>query len=164
MSVITAGRGWCHRCEMPLMPGKYKMVAGHKVCSDCLEKEEAVKRAKENDLGKNEFFRYLLSFFPALSQVPEHWYATLEGMLKRGWTVKNIRNTITYCDQQGKRLSEENWSQLVYIYYNETVAWVDKMREAREKNDAIELKTNVVTVPYRSTSYRDMPPYKMEDL
>ena len=164
MAAQTSGRGWCSRCQMPLLPDQYKMVKGNKICNACLAQEEKVKQAKANDLGKNEFFKYLLSFCPSLSEVPESWYAILEGMLKRNWTVKNIRNTITYCDQEGKKISPENWSQLVYIYYNEAVAWVDKIRELQEKNQQMELTQNVVTVPFRSTSYRDMPKYKMEDL
>lgn len=164
MANQTVGRGWCSKCQMPLLPNQWTLISGKKICSSCLNKEVEAKRAKENDLGKNEFFRYLLSFFPSLSQVPESWYASLEAMLKRQWTVKNIRNTITYCDQQGKKISEENWSQLVYVYYNEAVAWVERLRLLQEKNQQVDLTQKVVTVPFKGTSYRDMPKYKMEDL
>ena len=135
-----------------------------KVCEDCLRKEEEVKRAKTNDLSTNDFFSYLLTFFPTLSKVPEHWYTVLEAMLKRGWSVKNIRNTITYCDQIEKKLSEDNWSQLVYVYYNEAVTWVNKLREQQNQNGKVDLTSKKVIVPFKSTSYRDMPNYKMEDL
>ena len=151
---------------MPLIEGSWVMISRKKYCNHCAETlTGSQQRAKENDSLKEDFFRYLLSLFPNLKDPPEHWYTQLELMLKKEWTVKNIRNTLVYCEQQGKEVTPENWGQLVYVYYNEAVAWVDKLRQLKERNDKVELKSNTVTVPFRSTTaYRDMPAYKMEDL
>lgn len=158
--------GYCNQCQTPLVGNAWRLIGGKKLCAACIEQRESVqKRAKENDANKRAFFQYLLSLFATLKDVPEHWYTQLETMLKRGWTVKNIQNTLVYCGQRGVFFTEDNWSRVVYDYYNEAVAWVEKLKETRKKNDDIELVNNTVTVPFKSASVlRDMPSYKIEDL
>ena len=158
--------GYCATCQMPLIKDAWSMVRGKKYCKDCVARMNASNtQAKENDMLKRDFFDYLLSLFPNLRAAPEHWYAQIEAMLKKGYTVKNIKNTLVYCGQQGKDITEETWGQLVYIYYQEAVAWVDKLRQLRQSNEKVELVERDVTVSFRNKSaQRDMPPYKMEDL
>lgn len=163
MANLTA-TGWCAVCKNPLLPGRFAMVRGRKTCNDCINKEAALKKAKQNDLTQKDFFDYLLSFCPNISQPPESWYAITESMLKKGWLFKGLRNTLTYCNQQGLKITSDNWSMMIYTYYGEAVAWVEKIRQQQEQNKKVDLKSNVVTVPFKSTSYRDMPNYKMEDL
>lgn len=158
--------GYCQKCQKPLLQGEWTMVKRKKLCAQCAQEafdKEAVCR--ENDALKKDFFQYLLSLFPNLGFVPENWHNQVDSMLRKGWSIKNIRNTIVYCGQQNKLITEDNWSQIVRMYYNEAVAWVDNIRKQQQKNEGIELTSRVVTVPFQSASaHRDMPDYKIEDL
>lgn len=160
--------GYCNTCLQPILTKDYKMVRGKKVCSSCLagqEKsaEEEREVARQNDSEKQGLFTLLLSLFP-VGEPPLSWYNQVQIMNKKGFSCSGIILTLKYCIASGRKFNAENWSSLIYVYYDEAQAEAQERRKITNINEKKEIKTVVDTIRIRNTKYRDLPPYNIEDL
>ena len=160
--------GYCNVCHAPLIEGQYKIIRGKKICKSCLSNQEDTKahmqrEALENDKDKKDLVVFLLKEC-GLNHAPESWYATIDSLNKKGYNSKKIISTLQYCCSQGKTVSPDGWSALIYIYYMENEERLKQQREVTNYNNNKVITDTQVTVKINPTTYRDLPNYNIEDL
>lgn len=160
--------GYCNRCHQLLEPGKYKILRGAKICEACLEKEKKEKeikkeRALQNDKELQSLYSFLLSLFP-VGTIPESWIQSIELMRKKGIDISTILTTLKYCIEIGRPISENNWTILIYLYYLEALRIQQEKNKIVEKNEAFNISSESKKIRVPSTTYRDAPNYRIEDL
>lgn len=160
--------GYCNTCHQPILEKTFKIVRGAKVCAKCIESQKtAIEKQKQATLQGNEdregLISLLLSMWP-IKEIPQSWHEGINSMLRKGFSYKGISDTIKYCIVQGKKVREDNWSQLVYVYYVEAQENQEKWQKIMESNQKKEITSNTIFVPVRPTTYRDKLPYNIEDL
>lgn len=161
---------YCTHCHLPLPEGSEgHMVARKRVCDSCYEKltqspEVLKKLAIQADADKERLFSFLMSIFP-IGDIPESWYVSVDSMIKKNISPKDIFNTLFYIRTKvDKELTEENWSALVYIYYKEAMSYVEELRAINARNQRMELHQSTQYYAPKDTTQRDTPNYKMEDI
>lgn len=161
---------YCTKCHLPLPEGNAgHMVARKRVCDKCYElltqtPQEQKERARQYDQERERLFSFLLSIFP-IGEIPESWYAAVDGMCKKGMGPKDIFNTLMYLrTRTEKEVTPENWTALIYVYFSEAMAYVEELRERNRQNQEVDLTKVVQYYTPRSKPQRNTPKYKMEDL
>lgn len=160
--------GYCNKCHLPLEPGKFSVVRGAKICDACLEKEKQDKqirkeRAVQNDKDRQVLYAFLLTLFP-VGQIPESWVSSINLMEKKGIDINTILITLKYCIEIGRPISENNWSLLVYLYFEEAKRIQLEKDKVNQKNEEVEIVPRINKIKVYETTYRDAPNYRIEDL
>ena len=147
---------------------KYRMLGGSKICFDCIKREadsrtQVVETAKQNDKDRQLLYSLLLSLFN-LGEIPLSWNESIDGMIKKGFTVRGVYDTLQYLLQEQVAFDSITWIPRIHIYYKEAQKWVEEREQVRLSNAAKDLHATVKNVTIKSTTYRDMPDYRIEDL
>lgn len=160
--------GYCNKCHKLLEPGQFTIQRGAKICNECIEKEKREKeikkeRAVQNDKDRQELYSFLLGLFP-IGKIPESWASAVDLMIKKGIDVATILLTLKYCQDIDRPISENNWTILVYLYYEEAKRIKKEQAKIHKKNEELIITHEVNKIRMADTTYRDMPSYRIEDL
>lgn len=160
--------GYCKKCLLPLQKGNYRILGHAKICFECLNKQsqnenQVTQQAKQNDKDKDKLYSLLLSLFD-LGEIPLSWCDSIDSMLKKGFTIQGVYDTLQYLLQEQIDFGLETWIPRVHIYYKEAQQWVIQKEKIRLYNESKKIETVVKTVKIKATDYRDAPTYNIEDL
>lgn len=158
--------GYCGKCHAPIT-GSYKVVNGKRICQKCLQEEKETRSKKQQVAQESKEKEGLLSFLSSyfsVPHIPEHWVSAVGIMLSKGMTGEGVKHTVRYCEWTGKHPTEENWSALVYVYYDEAQKDLKEQERVAAINSKKKLTKREVTVKIKSTTYVDTPEYNIEDL
>ena len=147
------------------------MRKGSKICADCLIKEQQAKDSQQatdemNKRDREELNKYLLYLFPEHGNIPESWDELINSLvIYQKLSYRKILETLQYCTEiVGKKLFEETWSSAIRTYAREANEYWRDVRRVQAINEKHKFKQEVRTVQVHDTTYRDMPPYNIEDL